>query len=218
MALKSRKSIVKYTYTLCLWMTISIACLWVINGVNPRYSSEPLKEQTSVMETDNRKKVVKYGRSLSKLLPATEDSAQFPTNSNDSKYSHIMERSDAKETKDSIFYDTEGHLNRTADGKMSRKADDDFEIKSTNVLITTENSTKDNLMFIKENYSDTNRHIHTNLTQRIRRLPQALIIGVKKCGTRALLEYLRLHPEIRAPGPEPHFFDRYYHLGLEWYR
>ncbi|KAL4241100.1 hypothetical protein ACF0H5_001878 [Mactra antiquata] len=50
-----------------------------------------------------------------------------------------------------------------------------------------------------------------------RRLPQAIIIGVKKCGTRALLEYLRLHPSIKATGPEPHFFDRYYHLGLEWY-
>lgn len=51
-----------------------------------------------------------------------------------------------------------------------------------------------------------------------RRLPQAIIIGVKKGGTRALLEYLRLHPDVRAPGPEPHFFDRYYYKGLEWYR
>ncbi|XP_076334870.1 heparan sulfate glucosamine 3-O-sulfotransferase 3B1-like isoform X2 [Tachypleus tridentatus] len=50
------------------------------------------------------------------------------------------------------------------------------------------------------------------------RLPQALIIGVKKCGTRALLEFLRLHPNVRAPGPEVHFFDKFYHLGLEWYR
>ncbi|KFM61052.1 Heparan sulfate glucosamine 3-O-sulfotransferase 3A1, partial [Stegodyphus mimosarum] len=51
-----------------------------------------------------------------------------------------------------------------------------------------------------------------------RRLPQALIIGVKKCGTRALLEFLRLHPDIRATGPETHFFDRFYDRGLEWYR
>ncbi|XP_015903407.1 heparan sulfate glucosamine 3-O-sulfotransferase 6 [Parasteatoda tepidariorum] len=51
-----------------------------------------------------------------------------------------------------------------------------------------------------------------------RRLPQALIIGVKKCGTRALLEFLRLHPDIRATGPETHFFDRFYDKGLEWYR
>lgn len=51
-----------------------------------------------------------------------------------------------------------------------------------------------------------------------RKLPQAIIIGVKKGGTRALLEFLRIHPDVRAPGPEPHFFDRHYHRGLEWYR
>ncbi|XP_020942454.1 heparan sulfate glucosamine 3-O-sulfotransferase 6 isoform X2 [Sus scrofa] len=41
-----------------------------------------------------------------------------------------------------------------------------------------------------------------------RRFPQALIVGVKKGGTRALLEFLRLHPDVRALGSEPHFFDR----------
>jgi len=51
-----------------------------------------------------------------------------------------------------------------------------------------------------------------------KRLPQAIIIGAKKAGTRALLEYLRLHPMIKGPGPETHFFDKNYHLGLEWYR
>lgn len=51
-----------------------------------------------------------------------------------------------------------------------------------------------------------------------RRLPQALIIGVKKGGTRALLEFLRLHPDIRALGSEPHFFDRHYARGLDWYK
>ncbi|XP_076366222.1 heparan sulfate glucosamine 3-O-sulfotransferase 6-like [Tachypleus tridentatus] len=61
-----------------------------------------------------------------------------------------------------------------------------------------------------------NERGHSN--QWKQRLPQALIIGVKKGGTRALLEYLRLHPDVRGPGPEPHFFDKYYHLGLEWYR
>ncbi|KAI4807698.1 hypothetical protein KUCAC02_027489 [Chaenocephalus aceratus] len=51
-----------------------------------------------------------------------------------------------------------------------------------------------------------------------KKLPQALIIGVKKGGTRALLEFLRVHPDIRAVGAEPHFFDRNYDNGLEWYR
>ncbi|KAL7845771.1 hypothetical protein AOLI_G00239630 [Acnodon oligacanthus] len=49
-------------------------------------------------------------------------------------------------------------------------------------------------------------------------LPQAIIIGVKKGGTRALLEFLRVHPDVRAVGAEPHFFDRFYDKGLEWYR
>nr|XP_060642412.1 heparan sulfate glucosamine 3-O-sulfotransferase 4-like [Anolis sagrei ordinatus] len=50
------------------------------------------------------------------------------------------------------------------------------------------------------------------------RLPQAVIVGVKKGGTRALLEALRAHPAVRAVGTEPHFFDRNYHKGLQWYR
>uniref|UniRef100_UPI00398F7929 heparan sulfate glucosamine 3-O-sulfotransferase 4 n=1 Tax=Pristiophorus japonicus TaxID=55135 RepID=UPI00398F7929 len=52
----------------------------------------------------------------------------------------------------------------------------------------------------------------------LQRLPQAIIIGVKKGGTRALLEAIRAHPEVRAVGVEPHFFDRHYDKGLEWYR
>uniref|UniRef100_A0A1A7XSX3 Sulfotransferase n=1 Tax=Iconisemion striatum TaxID=60296 RepID=A0A1A7XSX3_9TELE len=51
-----------------------------------------------------------------------------------------------------------------------------------------------------------------------KKLPQAIIIGVKKGGTRALLEFLRVHPDIRAVGAEPHFFDRNYQNGLDWYR
>ncbi|XP_077474284.1 heparan sulfate glucosamine 3-O-sulfotransferase 4-like [Stigmatopora argus] len=51
-----------------------------------------------------------------------------------------------------------------------------------------------------------------------KKLPQAIIIGVKKGGTRALLEALRVHPDVRAVGNEPHFFDRNYERGLDWYR
>lgn len=51
-----------------------------------------------------------------------------------------------------------------------------------------------------------------------RRLPSALIIGVKKSGTRALLEFIRFHPDVRASGCEVHFFDRHYNKGLRWYR
>lgn len=51
-----------------------------------------------------------------------------------------------------------------------------------------------------------------------RRLPKVLIIGVKKSGTRALLEFIRLHPDVRASSCEVHFFDRHYNKGLRWYR
>ncbi|KAE9421802.1 hypothetical protein Angca_003096, partial [Angiostrongylus cantonensis] len=51
-----------------------------------------------------------------------------------------------------------------------------------------------------------------------KKFPSAIIVGVKKAGTRALLEFLRLNADIRAPGPEVHFFDKNYHRGLEWYR
>lgn len=51
-----------------------------------------------------------------------------------------------------------------------------------------------------------------------KRYPNALIIGVKKAGTRALLQMLKLHPQICSCGPEIHYFDRYYTKSLEWYR
>lgn len=57
-----------------------------------------------------------------------------------------------------------------------------------------------------------------NATLAVRRLPDALIIGAKKAGTRALLEYLRLHPSVKAAKHEVHFFDRQFDRGVEWYR
>jgi hypothetical protein len=54
----------------------------------------------------------------------------------------------------------------------------------------------------------------------VQRLPQCLIIGVRKGGTRALLEFLNLHPNVRIQKQELHFFDddQTYSLGLDWYR
>lgn len=51
------------------------------------------------------------------------------------------------------------------------------------------------------------------------RLPQCLIVGVRKAGTRALLEYLSLHPSIAASKKETHFFDsdENFKKGLPWY-
>ncbi|XP_029108137.1 heparan sulfate glucosamine 3-O-sulfotransferase 4-like isoform X2 [Scleropages formosus] len=65
---------------------------------------------------------------------------------------------------------------------------------------------------------DLNRQVDCTLDYGQKKLPQAIIIGVKKGGTRALLEALRIHPDVRAVGNEPHFFDRNYDKGLDWYR
>lgn len=52
----------------------------------------------------------------------------------------------------------------------------------------------------------------------MKRFPNLIIIGVKKGGTRALLEMIKLHPQVCSSGPEIHYFDRYYNKGIEWYR
>lgn len=53
-----------------------------------------------------------------------------------------------------------------------------------------------------------------------KRAPHAIIIGVRKGGTRALLEMLDIHPEVAAAATEVHFFDwdENYARGLGWYR
>lgn len=72
----------------------------------------------------------------------------------------------------------------------------------------------------RRDFSTTDRDLRVNCTMDYgeKKLPQAIIIGVKKGGTRALLEALRVHPDVRAVGNEPHFFDRNYEKGFDWYR
>ena len=55
---------------------------------------------------------------------------------------------------------------------------------------------------------------------RTKRLPQCILIGVRKGGTRALLDMLNLHTSIRVANFEVHFFDNdtNYNKGLDWYR
>ena len=63
---------------------------------------------------------------------------------------------------------------------------------------------------------------------RKRRLPNLLGIGVKKCGTGALREFLAHHPKFIKPigwfneltgfhNPEPHFYDDNFDKGLDWF-
>ncbi len=52
-----------------------------------------------------------------------------------------------------------------------------------------------------------------------RRLPQAILIGARKGGTRALIEMLESHPDVVRAQREIHYFDRdeNYSKGLQWY-
>ena len=47
-----------------------------------------------------------------------------------------------------------------------------------------------------------------------KRFPNAIIFGVKKGGTRALIES---HPLIKRPKSEPQFFNFHFENGLKWY-
>ena len=68
--------------------------------------------------------------------------------------------------------------------------------------------------------STTKIHQSVELQPASRKLPGAIIIGVKKGGTRALLNMLKIHPSIQTVSGEPHFFDKNstYEKGLQWYK
>ena len=56
-------------------------------------------------------------------------------------------------------------------------------------------------------------------SQVAQRFPQAIIIGVKKGGTKALISMLGSHPQIESAKGEIHFFDRdeTFSKGMKWY-
>lgn len=66
--------------------------------------------------------------------------------------------------------------------------------------------------------NSTSEKLHMHLL--IKQLPRAIIIGVRKGGTRALLEMLSLHPDVVKASQEVHFFDndQNYAHGIDWYR
>ncbi|KAM6957482.1 heparan sulfate glucosamine 3-O-sulfotransferase 2 [Aplochiton taeniatus] len=98
------------------------------------------------------------------------------------------------------------HETGTQKGSSYRNQSKHHAFSSTNVRnIIAPNESKVNNMTVAQKYGN-------------KKLPNALIVGVKKGGTRAVLEFIRIHPDVRALGTEPHFFDRNYEMGLDWYR
>ncbi|XP_071478161.1 heparan sulfate glucosamine 3-O-sulfotransferase 1-like [Diadema antillarum] len=51
------------------------------------------------------------------------------------------------------------------------------------------------------------------------RLPRAIVLGAKKCGTGALRVFLDTHPSVVfSKKAEPRYFTQNYHKGVDWYR
>jgi len=60
---------------------------------------------------------------------------------------------------------------------------------------------------------------YCSLTHFFHTTPDFLIIGAPKSATTALYQYLLQHPSIYPPlTKQIHFFDRYFHRGLSWYK
>jgi hypothetical protein len=48
-------------------------------------------------------------------------------------------------------------------------------------------------------------------------VPDFIVAGGMRCATGWIRQCLRDHPEIYMPQREPHFFDRNYDMGIDWY-
>nr|XP_039265692.1 heparan sulfate glucosamine 3-O-sulfotransferase 3B1-like [Styela clava] len=56
-------------------------------------------------------------------------------------------------------------------------------------------------------------------TKKTKRLPNIIGIGVKKCGTEAMITFIRQHPFIKTPNYiETFFFNEKYDKGLDYYK
>ena len=95
--------------------------------------------------------------------------------------------------------------------------EDDLEVEEEDIMEDEEDETVDDIALDDEDF-DLMCEYHEKL-ERFQRKPDFIIIGSKKGGTRALIEFLKLHPSIKAAGPEIHFFDNKanYDKGLDWY-
>ena len=49
------------------------------------------------------------------------------------------------------------------------------------------------------------------------KLPDVILFGCSKCGTRAFIDFLDHHPHVESAGKEVDYFNRNYDMGLKWY-
>lgn len=94
-------------------------------------------------------------------------------------------------------------------------------MNNINNIPTYKRTTKIKFEFLKEDLTNHENFISSKneSSKEERRLPSCIIFGVSKCGTRAVLEYLKLHPDVVAPNVEINFFNNksLQARGLSWY-
>ena len=87
--------------------------------------------------------------------------------------------------------------------------------QSLDFILSISTTKNENLQFFETQFTLKSEEVQD---VRKRRLPNAIIAGFSKCGTRALIWFLSRSDVIKAAEPELHFFDRNYENGLDWYR
>ncbi|KAJ7394443.1 hypothetical protein OS493_000253 [Desmophyllum pertusum] len=115
-----------------------------------------------------------------------------------------------------LFYGLQSDELRTTPVLGSETNQVDYRLPYVQLLVTIPKVREQNAIVNDELYIDNAE----NETEWQTRLPNALIIGIRKGGTRALIDSLARHPSVRACPREVHFFDRRenYQLGLDWYK
>lgn len=86
--------------------------------------------------------------------------------------------------------------------------------QNTNDAIDDEDKTVEDIGFEADFDLICDGHVEP---ERVKRTPDVIIFGSKKGGTRALIQFLKLHPKVKAAGPEIHYFDKHYDRGQDWY-
>lgn len=109
-------------------------------------------------------------------------------------------------------------VSATMEQKFEEMELDDFHL---NVVNTDKPVSEDNILkdvIIPKQTTSCLRAAMSKGSNCVKQLPQVLHIGVPKCGTAALINFLRHHPNIATSQCEVSYFSNYFELGNEWYK
>ncbi|KAJ7372585.1 hypothetical protein OS493_017856 [Desmophyllum pertusum] len=180
----------------------------------------------SIISSDVTGATVRPGRLSNHLQHvAAVESSDFKTTLTSSKVKQISTELFEEETESGTPEDLghRGQKSSHVDEYSSKGVDKDGNYSVSSAASSTQGDRKRLLNFksqVEDDGDSDASEFELEEGENGKRLPNAIIIGVKKGGTRALLEILKIHPSVRACSSEVHFFDRdeNYEQGLEWYR